>query len=87
MHLIATATSQPAPALVLYALVIAASTLSLGGLLEGRRLGARIEQARGAALGLAFALLPDWFGYEARCCCVQRYWCCRWAPLYGWTKT
>jgi hypothetical protein len=34
-------------------------------LLEGRRLGARIEQARGAALGIAFALLPEWFGYEA----------------------
>ena len=65
MHLIATATSQTMPSLVLYALVIAGSTLSLGSLLEGRRLGARIEQARGAALGIAFALLPDWFGYEA----------------------
>jgi sterol desaturase/sphingolipid hydroxylase (fatty acid hydroxylase superfamily) len=65
MHLIATATSQPVPSLLLYALVIAGSTLSLGGLLEGRRLGARIEQARGAALGIAFALLPEWFGYEA----------------------
>nr|WP_267876187.1 sterol desaturase family protein [Duganella rivi] len=65
MQLIALAPSLPLPSLVLYAALIAASTLSLGALLEGRRLGARIEQARGVVLGLAFALLPDWFGYEA----------------------
>lgn len=65
MHLIALAPSLPLSSLVLYAALIAASTISLGALLEGRRLGARIEQARGVALGLAFALLPDWFGYEA----------------------
>ncbi|WP_373987632.1 sterol desaturase family protein [Duganella sp. BuS-21] len=65
MHLIAVGPSLPAVSLVLYAVLIVAGTLGLGALLEGRRLGARIEQARGAFMGLAFALLPDWFGYEA----------------------
>jgi sterol desaturase/sphingolipid hydroxylase (fatty acid hydroxylase superfamily) len=65
MHLIAMAPSLAAAPLALYAALIVAGTLGLGALLEGRRLGARIEQARGATMGLAFALLPDWFGYEA----------------------
>ena len=65
VHLIATGPALLLPELTLYALLIVASTFTVGALLEGRRLSARIEQARGMLLGLAFTLLPDWFGYEA----------------------
>ncbi len=64
-HLIAVAPQLDAAALALYAALIVASTLTLGALLEGRRAALRIEQARAVALGLAFALLPAWFGFDA----------------------
>jgi alkylglycerol monooxygenase len=64
-HLIAVAPALDHLALALYAALVIASTLSLGALLEGRRAAIRIEQARVAALGLAFALLPAWFGFDA----------------------
>jgi len=64
-HLIAIAPSLALPELLLYAGVIVASTLSLGALLEGRPWAQRAEQARALGLGLAFALLPQWFGYVA----------------------
>lgn len=52
-----------------YALVIFISAMSLGALLQhpgpARRLWLRLEQCRVTALGLCFALLPDWFGYTA----------------------
>ncbi|MDB5935522.1 MAG: fatty acid hydroxylase [Massilia sp.] len=50
---------------LLYAVVILACTLIVGALLEGRGPARRAEQARTVALGLAFALLPEWFGYDA----------------------
>ena len=53
------------PSLLLYAGLVVASTLSLGALLEHRAWAQRLEQARALALGLAFALLPHWFGYVA----------------------
>jgi sterol desaturase/sphingolipid hydroxylase (fatty acid hydroxylase superfamily) len=64
-HLIAVAPMLDAGALALYAALVVGSTLTLGALLEGRRAAIRIEQARAAALGLAFALLPAWFGFDA----------------------
>lgn len=64
-HLIAIAPSLALPELLLYAAVVIASTLALGALLEGRPWAQRAEQARALGLGLAFALLPQWFGYAA----------------------
>lgn len=64
-HLIAVGPSLAAPALLLYAGVVVASTLSLGALLENRPWALRLEQARALGLGLAFALLPQWFGFAA----------------------
>ncbi|GJJ00021.1 sterol desaturase [Duganella rhizosphaerae] len=64
-HLIAIAPSLAQPQLLLYAGVVVASTLTLGALLEDRRWALRAEQARALGLGLAFALLPQWFGYAA----------------------
>jgi alkylglycerol monooxygenase len=49
----------------LYAAGIFATTLLMGALLEGSLLARRAEQVRTLSLGLAFALLPDWFGYAA----------------------
>ncbi|MBL6750818.1 MAG: sterol desaturase family protein [Nevskia sp.] len=49
-------------ATVAYGLVIALGTWTVGALLEGHRWGQWPERARILALGLAFALLPDWFG-------------------------
>jgi hypothetical protein len=64
-HLIAVAPTLDAGALALYAALVVGSTLTLGALLEGRRAAIRIEQARAVALGLAFVLLPAWFGFDA----------------------
>jgi sterol desaturase/sphingolipid hydroxylase (fatty acid hydroxylase superfamily) len=64
-HLIAVGPSLPMPQLTLYAAVIVGATLSLGALLEGRRFALRLEQARALAMGLALALLPQWFGFDA----------------------
>ena len=48
-----------------YASGILLTAVSLGALLEGRELARRLEQVRVVALGSAFALLPDWFGWSA----------------------
>lgn len=64
-HMIAVEASLATGWLALYAGLVVISTLTLGALLEGRALAAHIEQARAVALGLAFALLPSWFGYDA----------------------
>lgn len=64
-HFIAVVPDLGAPQALLYAAVILAATLSVGALLEGRAMARRAEQARTLALGLALALLPDWFGYDA----------------------
>lgn len=64
-HLIAIGPQLDAAALTLYALLICASTLILGALLEGRRAARRWEQLRALGCGLAFALLPQWFGFDA----------------------
>ncbi len=52
------------PALA-YAGGIFCTCLILGGLLERRRMALRLEQCRVTALGIAFATLPDWFGFDA----------------------
>jgi hypothetical protein len=64
-HLIAVGPLLPTPQLALYAAVIVGATLSLGALLEGRRFALRLEQARALAMGMTFALLPQWFGFDA----------------------
>ncbi len=64
-HFIAVVPDLGAPQALLYAAVILASTLTVGALLEGRRMARRAEQARTLALGLALALVPDWFGFDA----------------------
>ena len=64
-HLIAVGPTLPFSELLLYALIVALSTLLLGALLEGRRVIVRLEQIRSVVLGLSFALLPSWFGYDA----------------------
>jgi sterol desaturase/sphingolipid hydroxylase (fatty acid hydroxylase superfamily) len=64
-HLIAVAPSLDTGPLALYATLVVVSTLTVGALLEGRRAAIRIEQARATTLGLAFALLPAWFGFDA----------------------
>lgn len=63
-HFIAVTPDLATPQACLYAALIVGSTLLVGALLEGRAM-ARFEQARTLALGLAFALLPSWFGYAA----------------------
>jgi len=64
-HLIAIAPTLPAPDMVLYAALLILSCASVGALLEGRVWARRVEQLRAAACGLAFALLPQWFGFDA----------------------
>jgi sterol desaturase/sphingolipid hydroxylase (fatty acid hydroxylase superfamily) len=64
-HLIAVAPKLDNIALALYAALVVAGTLSIGALLEGRRVAIRIEQGRAVTLGLAFALSPAWFGFDA----------------------
>jgi sterol desaturase/sphingolipid hydroxylase (fatty acid hydroxylase superfamily) len=64
-HLIALAPALENGALALYAALIILGTVTLGAVLEGRRVAIRVEQARVVALGLAFALLPAWFGFDA----------------------
>jgi len=64
-HLIAIAPRLELFELSQYALLIVLSTVSVGALLEGRQHARRIEQLRAVGCGLAFALLPQWFGFEA----------------------
>lgn len=64
-HFLALAPTLATAPLLAYAAFIIASTLALAGLLEGRPWSGRIEQLRALGAALAFALLPDWFGYSA----------------------
>jgi sterol desaturase/sphingolipid hydroxylase (fatty acid hydroxylase superfamily) len=64
-HLIAVGPQLAPQSLLLYAALILATTMTVAALLEGRRAARRWEQLRAAAIGLAFALLPQWFGYDA----------------------
>jgi sterol desaturase/sphingolipid hydroxylase (fatty acid hydroxylase superfamily) len=50
---------------IVYALLILASTLSVGALMEGRRFARAIEQVRVVVLGVAFAASPEWFGWQS----------------------
>jgi sterol desaturase/sphingolipid hydroxylase (fatty acid hydroxylase superfamily) len=64
-HLIAIAPRLELFELSQYAALIVLSTVSVGALLEGRHFARRIEQLRAIGCGLAFALLPQWFGFDA----------------------
>ena len=64
-HFIAVQQSLGNAARAGYALVIVASMLCLGALMEGARFARNAEIARVFALGLAFALVPAWFGWPA----------------------
>lgn len=64
-HLIAIAPQLGGFDLCTYAAMIVLSTVAVGALLEGRPFARRVEQLRSIGFGLAFALLPQWFGFEA----------------------
>lgn len=64
-HFIAVQKSLGDTGRVAYALLILASTLAIGALMEGRRHARAIETARVVALGAAFAIAPSWFGWIA----------------------
>ena len=48
-----------------YAMCVVVTAVALGALLERFVWGKWLEQARVLALGLTFAALPKWFGFEA----------------------
>ena len=62
-HFIAVAPELSLGVRLLYAGVIAAGALSVGWMLEGRKFALPVEALRLVALGGAFLLLPDWFGW------------------------
>ena len=64
-HCIAVAPTLPLAQAAAYALGILASSVCLGALLEGRGWARWAEAARVALLGMAFALVTDWFGFVA----------------------
>ena len=64
-HCIAVAPALPLAQAAAYALGILASSVCLGALLEGRGWARWAEAARVALLGMAFALVTDWFGFVA----------------------
>lgn len=49
---------------VLYVLLVIATTVSVGLLLEGRQVAQTFETIRLLLIGAAVALLPDWFGFD-----------------------
>lgn len=63
-HLLGVAPTLNLGQQLLYALGIVLTAISLGALLEGRGLARRLEQLRVTAMAVAFALTPEWFGYE-----------------------
>jgi sterol desaturase/sphingolipid hydroxylase (fatty acid hydroxylase superfamily) len=64
-HLIAIGPQLVPSMLALYAALILVTTQTVAALLQGGYRARRWEQLRAAAIGLAFALLPQWFGFEA----------------------
>ncbi|MBL0076089.1 MAG: sterol desaturase family protein [Rhodocyclaceae bacterium] len=50
---------------VLYVLLIIATTVCVGLLLEGRQIAQRFEMLRLLLIGIAFVTMPDWFGFDA----------------------
>ena len=64
-HFIAVAKGLPTGTAVVYASGIFVTAVALGAVLERFVWGKWLEQVRVLALGLAFAALPQWFGFEA----------------------
>jgi alkylglycerol monooxygenase len=64
-HFIAVQKDLGDAARLAYALLILVSTLTIGALMEGRRMARAMETARLVATGAAFALAPVWFGWPA----------------------
>lgn len=64
MHFLTLLNTLPKTLLALYAAGFAISAISLTSLLEGRANARRFEQCRVIGLGIAFAALPDWFGFS-----------------------
>ena len=64
-HFIAVAKGLPTGTAAVYALGIFVTAVALGAVLERFVWGKWLEQARVLALGLSFAALPQWFGFEA----------------------
>ena len=67
MHFLAVVNTLAVAQSSIYALVIALSTLTLGAVLEGEGAawGKKLEFLRILALGIAFTVLPNWFGFQA----------------------
>jgi hypothetical protein len=49
----------------IYVLVVVATTVCLGLLLEGRQIAQKLESLRLLLIGTSFATMPDWFGFDA----------------------
>jgi sterol desaturase/sphingolipid hydroxylase (fatty acid hydroxylase superfamily) len=64
-HFIAIQPALTDAARIVYALVIVASTLTIGALLEGRRYARSLEQLRVLAVAAIFADTTSWFGWIA----------------------
>jgi hypothetical protein len=65
VHLIAIGDRLEIIPLSLYALGIFATVMSVGAVLQGGKFSRRLEQMRVLALGAAFFLTPNWFGFDA----------------------
>ena len=49
---------------VVYVLLVVATTVCVGLLLEGRQVAQKLEMIRLLLIGAAVALMPDWFGFD-----------------------
>jgi alkylglycerol monooxygenase len=65
VHFLGIVKGIPTADALVYAAVITFTAVALGALLEGLRWGRWLEIFRLLAVGSAFQLMPDWFGFEA----------------------
>ena len=65
VHFLGIVKDIPTADALVYAGVIAFTAVALGALLEGLPWGRWLEMLRLLAVGAVFALLPDWFGFQA----------------------
>ncbi len=65
MHFIAMEAQLSASAMIAYAVFIVIQMQVLGAVLNGVRFARQMEQCRTLIVGLAFFILPDWFGWVA----------------------
>jgi sterol desaturase/sphingolipid hydroxylase (fatty acid hydroxylase superfamily) len=82
-HFIGVAKGLDRGTAAVYALGILVTAVALGALLERFVWGKWLEQVRLLALGVSFAAVPQWFGFEAPLLLKVRCWCCVWAVWSG----